>query len=58
MREEGFLPRQRKAADMSGADVVIQSLHNLIVILSIILGFVVAGTIGYFVYASHMKLEP
>lgn len=43
---------------MSGADVVIQSLHALIVILSIILGFVVAGTIGYFVYASHMKLEP
>ncbi|MGA7155664.1 MAG: hypothetical protein WBY53_02390 [Acidobacteriaceae bacterium] len=43
---------------MPGSDVVINSLHDLIIIFSIILGVVVAGTIGYFVYASNMKLEP
>lgn len=47
-----------KAGDMHGAEPILQGLHDLSVILSVMLAFVVAGTIGYFYYAAHMKLEP
>ena len=40
------------------AQPVLQGLHDLIIVLSIILGVVLALTVGYFIYASNMKLEP
>ena len=43
---------------MQTAQPILQGLHDLTVFLAIILGFVVAGTAGYFYYAAHMKLEP
>jgi hypothetical protein len=43
---------------MQGAQPILQGLHDMTIILSMVLGFVVAGTIGYFVYAANMKLEP
>jgi hypothetical protein len=43
---------------MQSAQPILQGLHDLTVVLAMILGFVVAGTIGYFVYAANMKLEP
>jgi hypothetical protein len=43
---------------MQGSQPIIQGLHDLTVVLSIILGFVLAGTICYFIYAKNMTLEP
>ncbi len=42
----------------AAAQPILQGLHDLIVVLSIVLGFVLAGTVGYFIYANNMKLEP
>lgn len=48
-----------KADDMQGAaQPILQGLHDLVIVLSIVLGAVLAGTVGYFIYASNMKLEP
>lgn len=40
------------------AQPVVQGLHDLTFVFATILGFVVAGAVGYFYYAAHMKLEP
>jgi hypothetical protein len=59
MGREVSLHCHGKAEHMqAAAQPVLQGLHDLIIVLSITLGFVLAGTIGYFIYASHMKLEP
>ncbi len=43
---------------MQLAQPILQGLHELTVVLAVTLGFVIAGTIGYFYYAANMKLEP
>ena len=50
--------RRGKAGPMQVAQPILLGLHELTVFLSIALGFVVAGTVGYFFYAANMKLEP
>jgi len=42
---------------LNSAQPILQGLHDLTIVLSVILGFVVAGTIAYFIYVANMKLE-
>jgi hypothetical protein len=43
---------------MQSAQPILSGLHDLTVILTMILAIVLAGTVGYFIYAAKAELEP